>query len=708
MSNKQALPTKYSIDYLTILLHISLLIAVSFLTTTAVFKFVNHHLAASSLVREQNILITVLYQREGFDNVLREKREIISYALSLISGALLTLASFHFFREKICGFLARFQRSNIDFFVVTISTILLLALLYFEPLINRYLVLYPTEMPIALEIVMILVSVLFFNLAVFYQVCEKKIFRLAIKIIYITASISLSLLIASYLVFDENSKSFIDYSLNFSAVNYPIIQQYLGKELLIDFKSLYGLHPLFGQFVLFIFPAKILTLSLYMAALFFLSLLALALVIFASVKNKIIALFGFFTLIFLQNFSVDGRFAEDGVNFQYEPIRLVFPTLLLAYLVYFFARPSALKYYCGLAFFALATLWNLDSGIPTFLTLLIVFAYDKCRDGLSVKVIKPVLFHLASCAVALLLPWITLFVFLKMKSGIWPQISWIAYGQSSAYDFAYSMLPVFFNGPWIAVVLIYMIGLTMSLYNLFNKNHSLQNNLMFAATILGLGLFTYFLGRSHFSNIMHCGYPAAIVLTIFADKFCTQLQGKYFVTTFARCRFDLVLLSLPLLFVCYISAVFLFEISNNKVIRDKFVTQKFTHKNSPEDLYWLQQFDFIEEKVGATDAFARDDILMLTTNDQDYYFDLMLRAKSPLSVVNIRHTFYQEEMNSILAEISKAKQRWIVVIQSDRQGVLPIVSANEMSQIQQTIKQNYHVNSRFVKAENSVMIYEKN
>lgn len=164
---------------------------------------------------------------------------------------------------------------------------------------------------------MTMLGLIIANLIICFEFSNSAKLQRIIKFIYIATALALSLFIVSYWIFGDYSSTPEGYSINFNPVAYPIIQQYFGNELLVNFKSLYGLHPFFMQIFLYIFPATVLTLSASVALLFLVSLLSLTFFIFKIIENKLLALTGFFMMIYLQNFSVDGRFAENGVTFQY-------------------------------------------------------------------------------------------------------------------------------------------------------------------------------------------------------------------------------------------------------------------------------------------------------------------------------------------------------------------------------------------------------
>jgi len=690
----------YSVSNLIFTFHIYLAILVIAVSTMLVFKFCNYHAAPIKEVRPYTLAITA-YQESGFDSALREKRENLSYVFSVFLAAGIVFLSMFFLTKYLTPFLNSGKEKHLCLGVIffSILSLFFVAKLIFE--FNEQVLLYPENISMPSALIMTFLGFLISNLIINYQISQTPKTQRAVKIIFVIVALVLPFFIVSYWIFDDYAVSTDGYSVNFNPVAYPIIQQYLGNELLVNFKSLYGLHPYFMQIFLYIFPATILTLSIAIASLFLVALLSLAYFVFNIIENKLLAFAGFLALIYMQNFAIDGRFVRDGIAFQYEAIRLFFPALLLSFLYFFYQKPSEKKYYFGLIFFALATIWNLDSGIPTFLTLVIAMGYERLKDKFDWKFL---LTHLTKSLAILSAVWLTLIFYIKIKYGEFPHLSWIAYGQSAALDFGYAMLPILDKGAWRIVVLIYVIGLVFSIYNFFTKKHSLQNSAMLFLTVLGIGLFTYFLGRSHISNIMHCAYPALILLIIFADKFCKNLVTKKFIWPNQLSRIDIVLYSLPLLIISYLSAVLFFELAHNKALKDDFILSKFPHSVQP---YWISELNFIKQHIPASDAKVRDDILLLPINDQEYYFSLELRAKSPLSLVNIRHAFYQEDLDLIYSAIKSAEKKWAIFM-LPKDGEAFILSPQEIENILKLLNESYSIKAQMPIGQNGrVIIFEK-
>jgi len=639
-----------------------------------------------------------------------EGKERLSYVLSTLCSSAAVFLSFfllHLARRNTTYYprlISTLNNKNFYSALITISTCLLFCLVISILISDSFLVFTAQKFELYSAPFVFIMALLIALSGIFYSSFATKALEKRISLLFIISAIALSLFIASFTLFDEYSLG--KYSINFSPVVFPIIQTYLGKAPLIDLKSLYGLHPYFLQIFLYLFPAKILTLSCVLAALLVISLLSIAFCLFSVIRNKLVALIGFLAIIYWQNFA--GNYWPDptAVSFQYEPIRLIFPSLLLSFLCVFLKNPTQKKYYCGLIFFSFSTLWNLDTGIPTFLTLVIILGYEKffLNNKEDFKISKASQ-HLAQSFGILATIWFVFLTSLKIKYGQWPEISFLFYGQNAAFNFGYAMLPIHL-GIWLITVLIYIAGVTLASDNFFNKRHSLQDNFIAVLTILGAGLFTYFIGRSHTSNVFHCGYPAVILLTIFADKFCASFAKKDLVFFLPKFKIDALIFSLPLLLISYLSSAFLFNSFSFSPLKDNLISSRFYNDSQQIKPYWVQDADFIKKYIG-DEGSIRNDTTIISLGDQDYYFALELRAKFPFSFANLRHMFYEEELNELYHSIEIRQSRFVILISKPKE-IFPILSNEEMANLEKKLLSNYQVLAKLqIDQENSVTIYKK-
>ncbi len=695
---------RYFVSNIILSLNCCLAVLVIMAATLFVFKFYDAPEPSVKEVRSHAVALTVHDRPDDISGVvLQEKRESFSYVVSIISITAILFLSLFLSKKYLAPWLARKDRYLFYSHLTVICTFLAATFLMFA-LGGSYSV-FATSQKIELYLApfTIFLGIIIALGVLNYGIFARKLLEKRVSLVFVIVAALLSMLVASYGIFDEYCRALEDSSINLSPVTYPIIQEYFGKTLLIDFKNHYGLYAYFTQLFLYIFPANILTLTSVLALLLVVSLGSLAFFLFSIIENKLLALIGFVALVYVQFFICDIWPLEGHVVFQYEPIRLLFPALLLSFLVVFLKNPTALKYYAGLIFAALATLWNLDSGVPIFLTLLIFLGHEKFKNTFQ---FKGFVAHLAKSLGILTAVWAALFFILRIKYGQWPVISWVIAGHAAAFDFGYAALPIPLLGLWMLPVLIYVIGLALSVNNFLTKNYSQQNSFIFALTLLGIGLFSYFIGRSHETNLFHCCYPAMILLVIFADKFCKNFTKKDLIWFLPKPKVDIFLFSVPLLLLSYLGSAFLFNLFSYPLLSEKFITKKFSQEEVP---VWVEEVNFIKRHIGSSPSFVRDDVLMLVLNHKDYFFDLELRIKSPLQNINMHHMFYQEELNSIYNLIQLREKRWVVLVQNQNQKIIALQSMSkaEIKNLQNLLDKNYRIFAQMHEGKESVIIYEK-
>ena len=73
---------------------------------------------------------------------------------------------------------------------------------------------------------------------------------------------------------------------------------------------------------------------------------------------------------------------------------------------------------------------------------------------------------------------------------------------------------------------MYIIGAYLSIKCLFNKEDKTQSTLYFFLSILGIGLFSYYQGRSHDLVLIPVSYPSIILAGMYADRLLTKWKDK--------------------------------------------------------------------------------------------------------------------------------------------------------------------------------------
>ena len=80
--------------------------------------------------------------------------------------------------------------------------------------------------------------------------------------------------------------------------------------------------------------------------------------------------------------------------------------------------------------------------------------------------------------------------------------------------------------PWWLVVLVYLFALTFGLKAMWDGSRGPFARLSLFLSILGLGLFTYYQGRSHDFNLANAAWPAILIGFLFADRLFRAIRAR--------------------------------------------------------------------------------------------------------------------------------------------------------------------------------------
>lgn len=298
-------------------------------------------------------------------------------------------------------------------------------------------------------------------------------------------------------------------------VIYPLVQVLAGKSLLAPVTSFYGLFPFFLAPVFFFFGFSVLKFSLLMACLVVFSFFCLKASLRLVVKDKIIYLLGFLAVVF---YSVLATRTAPEYYFQYWPVRFLFPCVGLWLTALYFRRENKFIYFASFVFFAVGVLWNLDVGLVVLIAwTAALFFNDLAKQGGVGKLILRTLRHGAFGLLSIGLVTGTFAFITRLASGSFPDFS-LLFRYQKLFLSGYlniGMVPP--PHTWTSVVLIYSVGLLVSVRAFYRGKISYINKIIFFLSILGFGLFAYYEGQSSDVTLFRVSYPAIILMVIFAD-----------------------------------------------------------------------------------------------------------------------------------------------------------------------------------------------
>ncbi len=346
--------------------------------------------------------------------------------------------------------------------------------------------------------------------------------------------------------------------LHFDAVFYSVSQVMGGKTILADLPAQYGLYGELLKPLFMVVPFSVFSFTITMAVLQIIGLLALGKVMIRIVRSPWLLLLGL--LILLDMTAETWRIPLLNLNrevlqypdfyFQYWPIRFIFPAIsvwaFFKLLQRFYLRDVALLAAIG----AIGVIWNIDSGIPivgAFLFFLGCQFIFPPKPQMRIYLLKMIGVALAVTAGL----WLLFFFYLSWKADQpLKLLETIAY-QKTFFDLGFAKMPLPRTlHPWVIIIGCYLLGMIIAFTAWINQRHSKITGLIFYLSILGLGLFTYYQGRSHIYNLLRVFWPALLIVIILSDRFLRLVKLKRFPQF-------LVWLSLPIVLFGTFAAVHL-------------------------------------------------------------------------------------------------------------------------------------------------------
>ena len=359
--------------------------------------------------------------------------------------------------------------------------------------------------------------------------------------LFFFTGIVLVALLAMETIFNESEP--LIYGGHFIAYFDSVAQVYLGKTLLINDSALYGLYALILKPIFQLIGLSVFKFTLIMGILKVLAFLSLLFLLRAAIKNRWIAFSGFATIVFYTRFRVPLDLTKDAY-FQYTPHRIFFPAVFI-FLFWLYLcekkknRKKALNFFISL-FCALSVLWNPDTGLIVLATWLICLVYTEMllleKHKIS-KVLVKILKHCVVVGIAIILTYTSFYLYTYFSSGERPDFSNLLAYPKLFYKDGLFLLPIKqMIHPWNMFVIIYIAGVLIGVRN-FLENAQLispppikregekeTNTLILAISIIGIGLFYYYVGRSHDSNLIGPSWPVFLLLAIFTDRLFSDLS----------------------------------------------------------------------------------------------------------------------------------------------------------------------------------------
>lgn len=312
---------------------------------------------------------------------------------------------------------------------------------------------------------------------------------------------------------------------HYMAYTYPITKINFGYTLGIDFLSLYGYYPYFYSLVMKIFHIdSVLNLGYIFAVLTIISFIFVAYSINKSIKNKGVALLVFIACFY--TLIIKSIYNSGASYLQYTPHRLLFPSMILAYIFHLYNNKMSNKgIIFGYIILSLALFFNFETGLICLITYTISIMFYKYNNKSSIKKLIPFLL-LSLASIFLYLSIVELITYIRTGKLI--EISNITFGSNVFAKDGFMMLRMNIREIWLllAIIVFIVLGFILSKMKfLDNEKIKIEDYYMFTLCILSIGLFIYFVGRSVFTNFLVGAYPIFILFGMIIDE--KYRENKY-------------------------------------------------------------------------------------------------------------------------------------------------------------------------------------
>jgi hypothetical protein len=307
------------------------------------------------------------------------------------------------------------------------------------------------------------------------------------------------------------------------AVLFSVVQVHLGKTLLVDAACQYGLY---GQLLAPMFALVGLSVAWFTAVMA--GLLACSyFLLWVSLRNitrrPSVAAVGLLALLF-NNLAVFLVESCNDLYFQYLPLRLIAPAALVGLGAFYLQRPNRALGWSILAVLSVGVLWNLDSGVPALLTWLIVLSYGELSPPVGPACVR-IAGHWVAGVSALAVVSGLYSVATRLTAGVWPNFGEAIAYQRAFYLSGFAMLPAPWPGLWMLVLIAYAAGLARAAAVRLNGTPGPRDSMILLLSVLGLGLFTYYQGRSHLQCLRLAAWPVFLLLALFLDGLLDRMRA---------------------------------------------------------------------------------------------------------------------------------------------------------------------------------------
>ncbi len=377
--------------------------------------------------------------------------------------------------------------------------------------------------------------------------------RLHRYVVYGIAGLLLLMLADILLVSDDLFLSRNDLCFHLDPLLGAINQTMHGRTILVDTVSQYGiLYPYIAALVLAPFELTAQHVSLFFVALGLLTLIFTYLTLARKTgAGSPLTLFLFVGVVGVQHpFFGAMLFASQApmAYYQYYPLRVLCGTFFLWFVSVYFARKSWRLALLGYAAAGFSALWNGDTGVVILIawTGTLLFDAVATHAGSMRKMLAGAALQVSLFGLTLLLSVGFYSLFAWLRSGQLPKFESYYLYQKTYYNAGFFMLPMNPREFWQPLILVYLVTVFYCVRQLLQKKADASVKWYFFIALYGLGIFSYYQGRSHVQCLLAVIYPAVILSGFLAVDFFKECQSASWGQLFTHPGYRYTFLSLIL------------------------------------------------------------------------------------------------------------------------------------------------------------------
>jgi len=369
-----------------------------------------------------------------------------------------------------------------------------------------------------------LVACLFFIGIKKYSLEKNKVFNISISAIgYLVAGGTvLAVVLMDSFAFPY---SFVN-KYNFNAVYYSMTQVYAGMPMLVDgFNDTYGLYPHFLNLLFHIIGLSVFKFSCTLATLLGISYIFNFYFLKQFVSNKIILFLGFLSVIFFP--FLDDKFINSfDCIFGFFPIRYLVPSTLTFLAGLYLVKRSQVVYWVTFFVMAAFILWNPEFGMVCYLSWLLFNTYNDFYTSEGKVNIKKILLHWAIGFGVVVFVFFTYKFLVYVFYGAMPDFN-LLFGIALAFGkVGFGCLPMKLVHPWNLMALVDILGILYAITKWYKKEITPKSSVILLVSVISLGFFVYFQGRSHNCCLATSSCFSFVLLTILGDELWEKIKSN--------------------------------------------------------------------------------------------------------------------------------------------------------------------------------------